>query len=146
MTGMEIALRKAGVKVPDMRQRIWQWVRDNPHHEMQQGQLKHLSGAAQLPWNTISRAVSYLVKRDMLTMHTHTSESGHVSITYYRTVGNEYVLKPIKRVEPKVESAPKVKPPMLELNDPYAKLDQLRLAEMREIYYSLKKLAKIFNW
>ena len=138
-TQMEIALKKAGVTILPLNQRIWQFVKDNPGCTSSTI-ISKVSGADQRRISDLKArgllAVAYDYRRD---------KSGHMRALSLFTASPVY--DPTSRPRPakpkaKAEPKPKVEPTTKEPATPPCKvdLDSLTIAEARQLYAKLKRM------
>lgn len=138
MTTMEQAMIQAGVPVPSKRERIWRFVKDNPGKTSAE-MVKALSG---IPAGTIYGQLSMMTKCGML--YTEHSRSGTRSraLIYFTDMDSYKTLPAPKAGNGKTEQAPApvVTPPAADQVMSVTAVDQLTVAQARQLYLQLKKM------
>ena len=136
MNDITAALKTAGVKLPPLRRRVWNWLHDHPNHNS-----REVATAIHAKYSEVATQVSDMVNRGMLkSEQTYTNHRRNPMI--YRTAIKDYELLP----KGKVSGAKWEPTPFTPVVDPFSKLPKpkidvhaLPLREARELYAALKE-------
>lgn len=154
MTNMEIALKDAGVKLPPLSQRVWQWLKDNGAHS-----AVDLAVELKVPLPSVRATLTVMVRRKMLSLIKRTDHKGQRIHNHYGALGREYELlpEPAKRgAAGRAAAAEKREEKMLQLHalassvpaastpafSPEQLLANCTLAELRQVHTFLKGMFK----
>ena len=145
MNAMTEALVVAGVKLPVVKKRIWQWLKDNgPHSTLD------LASALNVSQTNISAEITVMVRRKMLRKIERKNHELKALPNHYEALGRVYELLP----EPKDKGKAKVRvsdtPPSEVVGivhdvpkfSPEKLLQDCTLAELREVQKFLGRLFK----
>jgi len=135
MTVMTEAMKKAGVFIP-LNKRVWIYLKDHPIKS-----IKDISLALKCEESKVRRALADLESRNMVY---HTKEvsihrkdmRGRKSINLYRSIGDEYKLLPVRKIEKPI--APK--PIQVEVKPKKFTIDDLSVVEAKQLYEQLKEI------
>ena len=127
MNNLAIALKDAGVKLPPMNRRIWQWLRDNGAHTLRDvcAELSVTPAAAQA-------TVSVMLREGTLERQARHDAKGKRSNNAYVALGSSYD----HGRKPPIVAA--IKPPAAGIN-PEQALGAYTLSELRVLYQYLHK-------
>ena len=140
-------LKNAGVRVPPLNQRVWNWLKDNGEHT-----TREISAAIKVSLSSVSSTCTTMRDRDMLLSKSEHSKASNRNLLYYRVSPKmrSYVLLPISlagkaRVK-RGQATPAIKPPEVlsapakPQFDAKTALDNLTAREAHSLFQEMKKI------
>ena len=133
MNDISTALKTAGVKLPPLRRRVWNWLHDHPNHNSRQ-----VATAIHAKYSEVATQVSDMVNRGMLkSEQTYTNHRRNPMV--YRTTIKDYELLPKSKASgAKWEPSCAVQA-VSQAVKPKTDVGSLKLSEARELYRELKE-------